>query len=75
MLSDVQVAERVPESLSPYAVLGNEIHPLPYVNIQGTYVHKSYLELFFCKKYPLSRHFKYVMDGSMDESVSQSVCE
>ena len=29
------------------------------------------IELFFCKKVPLSRRVEYVMDGSMDESVSQ----
>ena len=32
-------------------------------------------ELFFCKKIPLSRRVEYVMDGSMDQSVSQSVSE
>ena len=29
------------------------------------------IELFFCKKIPLSRRVVYVMDGSMDESVSR----
>ena len=29
------------------------------------------LSYFFVKKIPLSRRVKYVMDGSMDESVSQ----
>ena len=29
------------------------------------------VELFFCKKIPLSRRVEYVMDGSMDHSVSQ----
>ncbi|XP_044181696.1 uncharacterized protein LOC122962589 [Acropora millepora] len=38
VLDDVQVAERVPERLSPYAVLGNESHPLPFVNIQGMFI-------------------------------------
>ena len=28
-------------------------------------------ELFFCKKIPLSRRVEYVMDGSMDQSVSE----
>ena len=28
-------------------------------------------ELFFCKKIPLGRRVEYVMDGSMDQSVSQ----
>ena len=32
-------------------------------------------ELFFCKKIPLSRRVEYVMDGSMDQSVSQSVSD
>ena len=31
----------------------------------------SIFELFFCKKIPLSRRVEYVMDWSMDESVSQ----
>ena len=30
-----------------------------------------FIELFFCKKIPLSRHVEYVMDGSMDHSVSE----
>ena len=29
------------------------------------------IELFFCKKIPLSRRVEYVMDGSMDQSVSE----
>ena len=29
------------------------------------------LSYFFCKKIPLSRCVEYVMDGSVDESVSQ----
>ena len=33
------------------------------------------IELFFCKKIPLSRRVDYVMDGSMDHSVSESVSE
>ena len=32
-------------------------------------------ELLFCKKIPLSRRVEYVMDGSMDQSVSESVSE
>ena len=32
-------------------------------------------ELFFCKKIPHSRRVEYVMDGSMDHSVSESVSE
>ena len=32
-------------------------------------------ELFFCKKIPLSRRVEYVMDGSMDHSVSELVSE
>ena len=31
----------------------------------------SFLSYFFVKKIPLSRRVEYVMDGSMDESVSQ----
>ena len=30
-------------------------------------------ELFFCKKIPLSRRVEYVMDGSTDQRVSESV--
>ena len=29
------------------------------------------IELFFCKKIPLSRRVEYVMDRSMDHSVSE----
>ena len=29
------------------------------------------IELSFCKKIPLSRRVEYVIDGSMDQSVSQ----
>ena len=32
-------------------------------------------ELFFCKKISLSRRVEYVMDGSMDHSVSELVSE
>ena len=33
---------------------------------------RNLVELFFCKKkIPLSRRVEYVMDGSMDQSVSQ----
>ena len=35
----------------------------------------EFIELFFCKKIPLSRRVEYVMDGSMDESVSEPVSE
>ena len=31
----------------------------------------DFLSYFFVKKIPLSRRVEYVMDGSMDESVSQ----
>ena len=31
----------------------------------------SLFELFFCKKIPSSRRVEYVMDGSMDQSVSE----
>ena len=34
-----------------------------------------FVELFFCKKIPLSRRVEYVMDGSMDHSVSELVSE
>ena len=32
---------------------------------------QTMFELFFCKKIPLSRRVEYVMDGSMDQSVSE----
>ena len=35
-----------------------------------TYLFTLLVELFFCKKIPLSRCVEYVMDGSMDHSVS-----
>ena len=35
----------------------------------------NFIELFFCKKIPLSRRVEYVMDGSMDHSVSELVSE
>ena len=34
-----------------------------------------FIELFFCKKIPLSRRVEYVKDGSMDHSVSELVSE
>ena len=37
----------------------------------GTAVNNPFLSYFFVKKIPLSRRVEYVMDGSMDESVSQ----
>ena len=35
----------------------------------------SFFSYFFVKKIPLSRRVEYVMDGSMDESVSESVSQ
>ena len=55
----------------------------PLIKLRNTFKHYllmllklDYLpifELFFCKKMSHSRRAGYVMDGSMDESVSQSV--
>ena len=33
--------------------------------------HSIFLSYFFVKKIPLSRRVEYVMDGSMDQSVSE----
>ena len=35
----------------------------------------EFLSYFFVKKIPLSRRVEYVMDGSMDQSVSESVSD
>ena len=48
-----------------------------WVSNRGILVMCDYLifELFFCKKTPLSRRVEYVMDGSMDQWVSESVSQ
>ena len=45
-----------------------------YLCLQGV-LSLIFVELFFCKKLPLSRRIEYVMDGSMDHSVSELVSE
>ena len=40
------------------------------VTLDGLYNY-TFIELFFCKKIPLSRRVEYLMDGSMDHSVSE----
>ena len=42
-----------------------------FSKITQIYLFYSFLSYFFVKKIPLSRRVEYVIDGSMDESVSQ----
>ena len=46
-----------------------------FVSVAQVKQHIWFLSYLFCKKIPLSRRVEYVMDGSMDEWVSESVSQ
>ena len=56
---------------APVSILNQFVKTSQIHNCRGRSVSSDSLSYFFVKKIPLSWRVKYVMDGSMDQSVSE----
>ena len=75
MVKTDQLREKINiEGFHENGCYGNQAQPLE-VLFDSIEDNNSFLSYFFVKKIPLSRRVEYVMDGSMDHSVSELVSE